>query len=213
LPIIQGLDLAWLSGQGVRVVLDAACGDGRNLVHLARAGLFAVGVDGSPLALQKCSRFLVERGVADRCLLLSASPLEHLPLIDAALAAVVCTDVFGHLRDVRPVLSEIARVLRPDGLLYANLWHPDDDCRTGPRLEPAGGQWEYWYTPSRPDPAKPGERYYYRFYDEAAAHAFFSTAPFCLLNLERRTWSEGPHPGYREEPHTHLSLFGLARRV
>jgi SAM-dependent methyltransferase len=212
-PIIQGLDFEALLASGVLVVLDAACGDGRNLAHLARAGFFAIGVDGSGLALKQCAQFLADMGVADRCLLLSPSALDRLPFVEEAVAAVVCTDVLGHLQDVEPVRCEIARILRPGGFLYANLWHIDDGCRAGPRLEPTGGHWEYWYTPSRPDPTDPQQGYFYRFYDDAAARAFFSRPPFRLLDLERRTWEEAPHPGFREEPHTHVSLFGLAQKA
>ena len=42
---------------------------------------------------------------------------EALPYPDASFDAVVCVDVLEHVNDLPRVVSEIARVLRPDGLL------------------------------------------------------------------------------------------------
>lgn len=45
-------------------VLDVACGEGRNSVWLAEQGCEVVGVDVSPLALEKARRLAAERGVS-----------------------------------------------------------------------------------------------------------------------------------------------------
>jgi SAM-dependent methyltransferase len=42
----------------------------------------------------------------------------HLPLPDASIDLVVSHEVFEHVADVPAVLSELARVLRPDGRIY-----------------------------------------------------------------------------------------------
>jgi SAM-dependent methyltransferase len=42
----------------------------------------------------------------------------HLPLPDASIDLVVSHEVFEHIADVPAVLSELARVLRPDGRIY-----------------------------------------------------------------------------------------------
>jgi SAM-dependent methyltransferase len=61
--------------------------------------------------------------VADRTLPHEAVELHvydgvHLPLQDASIDLAVSHEVFEHISDVRSVLTELARVLRPDGRIY-----------------------------------------------------------------------------------------------
>jgi SAM-dependent methyltransferase len=94
-------------------ILDAGCGTGYNLVALARHGR-AVGIDLAPEAIAFCR----ERNVgAARASLLA------LPFPDAAFDVVVCFDVLYHswVRDDRAAVVEIARVLRPSGLLLVRV--------------------------------------------------------------------------------------------
>lgn len=48
---------------------------------------------------------------------------EHLPYPDAHFSAVVLLDVLEHVNDERAVVAEIARVLRPGGLLVLSVPH------------------------------------------------------------------------------------------
>jgi SAM-dependent methyltransferase len=96
-----------------RRLLDAGCGTGFNLVALARHGR-ATGVDLSPEALAFCRA----RGVrAARGTLLA------LPFADAAFDVVTSFDVIYHewVPDDRAALAELARVLRPGGLLLVRV--------------------------------------------------------------------------------------------
>lgn len=52
---------------------------------------------------------------------------EHLPLCDESVHVVYCRQVLHHTRELRAALREIARVLRPGGVLIACREHVVDD--------------------------------------------------------------------------------------
>jgi SAM-dependent methyltransferase len=94
-------------------VLDAGCGTGFNLLALSRLGR-AVGVDLAPEAIAFCK----ERGVrAVRASLLA------LPFENALFDAVTSLDVLYHawVTDDRAAVAEMARVVRPGGLLLVRV--------------------------------------------------------------------------------------------
>ena len=109
-----------------RALLDAGCGTGNNLRHLDRRGR-AVGIDLSEEAL----RFCVSRDVAA----VRASVLA-LPFADARFDVVTSFDVIYHrwVPDDRAAVAEMARVLRPGGLLLVRvpalkaLWGAHDEA-------------------------------------------------------------------------------------
>jgi SAM-dependent methyltransferase len=49
------------------------------------------------------------------------APLDDLPVADASVDAVLCTQVLEHVRDPAAVLGELGRVLRPDGWLWLTV--------------------------------------------------------------------------------------------
>jgi SAM-dependent methyltransferase len=98
-------------------VLDLCCGPGRHLGLLAAAGYEATGldIDALPLAGCRARGYDVVRGDM-RCL----------PLRDGALDGVVCFwQSFGHFDDTtnRAVLADVARVLRPGGIVILDVYH------------------------------------------------------------------------------------------
>jgi SAM-dependent methyltransferase len=200
----------WLR-EGIRVVLDAGCGDGKNMTALIEEGFFPIGFDASPTALARASAYLLERKRAGRFALLAPGLIEKLPLLDEALAAALAIDVLGHAPEPERLLASLARVLRPGGYLYASIFHPDDGCRTGPRMRPGDREGEYRYTPSVITEGSPRE-YYFRFYSEGEVRSLIAATSFELLSLEPHTWPEPPHQNYRNEEHVHTSWFMLLRK-
>jgi SAM-dependent methyltransferase len=105
---LRGLE----NGHG-STVLDAGCGTGGNLAQAA-PGRRAVGIDLSTDALAFCR----ERGVAA-----ARAALLALPFRDGAFHAVTSFDVIYHawVKDDRAAVAEMARVLRPGGLLLVRV--------------------------------------------------------------------------------------------
>jgi len=103
----------WARGKRGLRLLDAGCGSGFNLVALGRLGS-AFGIDLAPEAI----RFCRERGVRA----VRASVL-RMPLADAAFDVVTSFDVIYHdwVPDDRAAVAEMARVLRPGGLLLVRV--------------------------------------------------------------------------------------------
>lgn len=94
-------------------LLDAGCGTGNNLVHLGQRG-HAFGLDLSEEAL----RFCRTRGVV-----VARGSVLSLPFRDDAFDLVTSFDVLYHrwVADDRAAVVELARVLRPGGLLLLRL--------------------------------------------------------------------------------------------
>jgi SAM-dependent methyltransferase len=109
-----------------RRLLDAGCGTGENLLHLARRGK-AVGVDLSEEAL----RFCRTRGVVS----VRGSVLS-VPFLSERFDVVTSFDVIYHrwVGDDRAAVREMARVLKPGGLLLVRvpalkaLWGAHDEA-------------------------------------------------------------------------------------
>lgn len=94
-------------------LLDAGCGTGFNLLALARLGR-ATGIDLAPEAI----RFCRERGVR-----VARAGLLALPFPPGAFDVVTSFDVIYHdwVSDDRAAVSEMARVLRPGGVLLVRV--------------------------------------------------------------------------------------------
>jgi SAM-dependent methyltransferase len=98
LPLVQG-----------KRVLDIACGTGYGLA-LLHGAQFVVGVDIDVEALRAA------RESSQQCAVTLADAL-NLPFADQTFDAITSFETLEHLAERRPFLGELARVLRPDGVL------------------------------------------------------------------------------------------------
>jgi ubiquinone/menaquinone biosynthesis C-methylase UbiE len=99
-----------------REVVEVGCGTGLLLRRFAEVARRAVGVDLSPGMLTHARA----RGLE----VIEASA-EKLPLPDASFDVAVSFKTLPHVPDLRRALSEMARVVRPGGVLIAELYNPN----------------------------------------------------------------------------------------
>jgi len=98
----------------VKQALDIGCGTGGNFSVLSRFSKGVIGLDTSPRALDYCR----SRGWNAVELIREDGRLRF---TDETADLVTLLDILEHLRDERPLLGEIRRVLRPDGLLIVTV--------------------------------------------------------------------------------------------
>lgn len=106
----------------VGLAVDAACGTGRHARSLADRGHRVIGVDSSPEMLAR-ARASVPQGE------FLLGDLHRLPVADAVADLVVCALALTHVPDLKPVIAEFARVLRPGGHLVISDVHPEAVAR------------------------------------------------------------------------------------
>jgi SAM-dependent methyltransferase len=112
-----------------REILDVGCNSGYGTLRLAAVARRAVGVDVNPLAIEGARRRPGGRAV--EFLAIDGS---QLPFPDRSFDMVVSFQVIEHVADPAPYLTEIARVLRPDGT--ALLTTPNAAIRLDPGMPP-----------------------------------------------------------------------------
>jgi malonyl-CoA O-methyltransferase len=100
-------------------VLDLACGSGRYAEQLrARGATRIVAMDFSLAMLRQVSAGAALRG-----------ELDALPLRDAQFDLVISGLALGHASDLEGCMREIARVLKPSGMLLYSDFHPEAQKR------------------------------------------------------------------------------------
>ena len=118
----------------VGVALDAACGTGRHSRALAERGHRVIGVDGSADMLAR-ARARVPEGE------FLLGDLHRLPVADAEVDLVVCALALTHVPDLKPVIAEFARVLRPGGhLVISDVHHERVTWGSIPTVRGPNGQ-------------------------------------------------------------------------
>jgi len=115
--ILDGF-LGELARRGARSVLEVGCGAGRDGVVIRDAGLDYTGTDLSPEAVTVCR----ERGLTA-----VESDATALPFKDDTFDAAWSMSTLMHLPgdDLRPALAELARLVRPGGIVEIGVWGHD----------------------------------------------------------------------------------------
>lgn len=110
-----------------RDVLELGCGTGKNTAWLAAHAGRVIAIDLSAGMLARAR----ERVASPRVSLVRHDVTAPWPLPDGSIDVVVGNLVLEHVRDMRPVFAEAARVLRAGGQVFACELHPFRQWRGG----------------------------------------------------------------------------------
>lgn len=120
-------------------VVDAGCGNGRNLIYLAaQFGMKGIGVDISSAAIAQARRASHELPITYHV----SSAGKPLPAEDASqvLALDMMTSHFLNKEERKGLRDEIHRVLIPGGFLFMKTFLKDEDLHTARLLKDFPGQ-------------------------------------------------------------------------
>lgn len=109
---------------GVRTVLDAGCGGGRNLVWLLRAGFDIHAVDRDAGAVERVRRMAAELAPHLSSENFRGAEVDALPFANDTMDVVISSAVLHFAADelhFERMVGEMWRVLRPGGMLFARL--------------------------------------------------------------------------------------------
>src|SRR5687768_11713732 len=109
---------------GRRRVLDAGCGDGRNLVYLLQRGFACFGIDRDPAAVEHVRSLAARLSADNSAENFVAGELDRLPWGDGSMDAVLCSAVLHFAADEAHfgrMMEEMWRVLAPGGMFFARL--------------------------------------------------------------------------------------------
>lgn len=106
--------IAATAGELAGPALDVGTGKGLMAIALARLGLDVVSVDVSAEDLELAAFLAKKAGVRGRISFL-LSDARSLPFSGGHFGCAVMLEVLHHLQDARPVLTEMVRVVRPNG--------------------------------------------------------------------------------------------------
>jgi 2-polyprenyl-3-methyl-5-hydroxy-6-metoxy-1,4-benzoquinol methylase len=116
------------------VVLEAGCGSGGSIPHLAPLFDRVIGTDIDLPAILIAKKRCEQLGVSDRVQLVAAA-LEQPIFPAASFDAIKCTDVLEHVQDPVRSCSLLGRALRPGGGLFVltpnkwSIWSPEPHVR------------------------------------------------------------------------------------
>jgi SAM-dependent methyltransferase len=155
-------------------VLDLGCGPGHYTEAMRRAGAVVVPIDADFAELQASGAPVDGAVVADA---------RHLPLRDATLDGVVCSNILEHTGSPATMVGEIERVLRDGGWLWLS--------------------WTNWYSPWGGHELSPwhylGQRRAVRIYERRTGHSPKNAPGRSLfpVHVGRTLELLRSHPGFR----------------
>jgi len=105
----------------VKKILDLGCGAGRHVIYLAKKGFKVYGIDVAAEGIKITKKFLREQNL--KANLKIGNIFKGLPYNDNFFDAVISVQVLQHgtLNQIKKVIRDIERILKPKGLLFITL--------------------------------------------------------------------------------------------
>lgn len=105
-------------------ILDAGCGDGRNLIYFMRGGYSCFAVDSSAQAVEHVRRMAAALAPHLPHQNFRVEAIESMSFADESFDAVICSAVLhfaANGNEFQRMLADLWRVLRPGGIFFARL--------------------------------------------------------------------------------------------
>ena len=195
LPFLSSIAEHFVS-EGAYRILDAACGDGGQMVGFSDKQLF-VGVDQSSRALAAARRHLHARGRKN--VVLCRSNLSRTPFPAGSFDGVLFIDTLSCFLEPTTVLREFWRLLMPGGTLFLTTFSKSD---------PIANELEYLGTAV----GLFGGKFINVLYSEGELTELVESTGFEVTSISERRDNEAPHPVYRDKWHEHVRHILTARR-
>jgi tellurite methyltransferase len=111
----------FLKSHKAKKVLDLGCGAGRNLVYIAKQGFETYGIDLAPEGLKIIKETLAKDNLSPD--LKVGNVFDTLPYETGFFDAVVSVQVLQHGTEaqIQKAISEIKRILKPNGIIFITL--------------------------------------------------------------------------------------------
>ena len=197
------------------LVLDAGCGEGRHTFHCFRSNCSILGVDLDKKSLLKARWVLAQmkkrRDGNGRVLFLRGDALRF-PFRTGTFDKIICAEVIEHVRDDRLGIAELARILKPRGIIAITVPTTMTE-RIYNKLSD-----EYFRTPgghirivNPKEMAACMEENHLRVYAVSFAHAFHT--PYWMLRCLAGLHDEKARIPAAYRQFLHLSLFSQPLRI
>jgi len=107
--------------RNVSKVLDLGCGTGRHTIYFAKKKFDVYGIDIAEEGIEIIKKWLKKEGL--KANLEVGSIYKKLPYKDSFFDAVISTNTIHHekIKNIRKVIWEIERVLKPNGLIFITV--------------------------------------------------------------------------------------------
>jgi len=105
-------------------VLDAGCGEGRNLIYMLREGFEVFALDTNPDAVRRVSQVSESLKTGLPAENFRVGSVDGMPFPSEFADVVICSAVLHFAKDerhFRAMLTELWRVLKPGGILFSRL--------------------------------------------------------------------------------------------
>ena len=112
-------------------ILDLGCGNGRDIIEIAKIGSFVYGIDFSEEMISEAYKEIEKTFINNASIKLSVSDISSLKFPNNYFDKIICSEVLEHVPDLDLAIKEIKRVLKPDGILVIttpnkNSWYGFD---------------------------------------------------------------------------------------